>query len=554
MMRIFFLFLFVLAMPNIAYAACAGPAGVKGEFVYNDDYNTLQFCDGTNWIGMTGSGGGGGAGVTDGDKGDITVSGSGASWMIDDDVLDFTEFKDALSLDASTDIAISGSMVLSLTNSGTGNSFVVNDQASDTTPFVIDAAGNVGIGLTTPTQALDVAGKITGNSMIMKAVTGAANPTAGAGGWLTNGTNVWRTSGRVGIGTASPGTELHVDGGTGWGQVSVWGELGPGVRLKDTNAPVNAKEFLIRSDGGKTYFFSLTDGGGVQATPMVIDNLTGNVGVKVSPVTEFQVGQALTFNGNWPGVNFNIENNANLKYIISDSASNILQDYGADGLAFNTYPVGTAGATASGGTRMFIRGSDGNVGIGTTSPGARLQIADGNDSLAIWQGGGDNTISIQTLLDNTALGSYGTYGGGQNRMILQPLVGQVGIGVDPVTYKLHVAGVVAGNGAYVNTSDARLKKDVADLDYGLDVIQKLRPVSFHWIDQTEEWQQGRKLGLIAQEAEKVVPEIVTTAKDTQGTKSIAYGDLSPILIKAVQEQQKQIEVLQARIDRLEAGK
>lgn len=186
------LLLILIAAPSKAYAACTSPAGVKGEFVYNDAYAVLQFCDGTNWIGMYGGGGGGGGGsVTDGDKGDITVSGSGANWLIDDDLLDFTEFKDALALDASTDIAISGSQILSLTNTGTGNSFVVNDQASDTTPFVIDAAGNVGIGLATPTQALDVAGKIKGNSLIVAVQTGLAAPTGGtAVGWSTDGTDV----------------------------------------------------------------------------------------------------------------------------------------------------------------------------------------------------------------------------------------------------------------------------------------------------------------------------------------------------------------------------
>ena len=79
------------------------------------------------------------------------------------DSLDFSEFKDALTLDASTDIAASGTNVLSITNTGTGNSFVVNDQASDSSPFVIDASGNVGIGTITPTQALDVTGKIAVN-------------------------------------------------------------------------------------------------------------------------------------------------------------------------------------------------------------------------------------------------------------------------------------------------------------------------------------------------------------------------------------------------------
>ncbi|MBY0385224.1 tail fiber domain-containing protein [bacterium] len=92
--------------------------------------------------------------------------------------LDFDKLINAMTLDASTDIAASGTNVLSITNSGTGNSFVVNDQASDTTPFVIDPAGNVGIGTVSPSEKLHVVGNLR--------VRGSTDCTLGNGSGGTN--------------------------------------------------------------------------------------------------------------------------------------------------------------------------------------------------------------------------------------------------------------------------------------------------------------------------------------------------------------------------------
>jgi hypothetical protein len=493
--------LFAVAAPRSALADCVSPAGIEGEIVYSTDFKVMQFCDGTDWIGMTGGSGGGGAGVTDGDKGDITVSGSGASWLIDDDLLDFTEFKDALSLDASTDIAISGSQVFSLTNTGTANSFVVNDQASDTSPFVIDAAGNVGIGLTTPTQVLDVVGKITSDGYIAKAVASIPAPMGGSTAqWTTDGTHVWRATGNVGIGVST---------------------LVSGVKLEIAAA-------------------NLADATG------------GNVLIRTTDSQAINKGGYLGFGGlysgtsvaQWAGIRGGKENGTDGDY--------------AGYLSFLTRANG--GSTAE---RMRITAS-GNVGIGTVAPIARLDVWNtGNagymtalvdvltksalkvrphnsDSVALYVGS-TNTGAI-TLQNSQGSGAAGY------PIALNPFGSDVGIGTTSPSYKLHVVGQVAGNAAYVNTSDERLKKDVADLDYGLATVEKLRPVSFQWKEQTQNYQKGRKLGLIAQETEAVVPEVVTTASDGMGTKSIAYGDLTPILISAIQELKADNDNLRAQHD------
>ena len=67
---------------------------------------------------------------------------------------------------------------------------------------------------------------------------------------------------------------------------------------------------------------------------------------------------------------------------------------------------------------------------------------------------------------------------------------------------------------------------------------RLRPVSWRWKDHPE---RGQQLGLVAQEVEPVLPELVSTAKDAEHIKGLNYTGLLPVLVKAMQEQQQQLE-------------
>jgi hypothetical protein len=91
------------------------------------------------------------------------------------------------------------------------------------------------------------------------------------------------------------------------------------------------------------------------------------------------------------------------------------------------------------------------------------------------------------------------------------------------------------------TSDARLKKDIVTISSTttLDAVMKLRPVTFAW--NKDKAGAEKRYGLIAQEVEQIFPEFVNT--DEKGFKSVAYGSLTPMLISAIQEQQKKIDEL-----------
>jgi len=68
------------------------------------------------------------------------------------------------------------------------------------------------------------------------------------------------------------------------------------------------------------------------------------------------------------------------------------------------------------------------------------------------------------------------------------------------------------------------------------------------VSYTKEGEKGS--GVIAQELEKVAPELVHTMEDEDGTKAVAYGNLVGYLIEAVKDQQKQINDLKAQLDGL----
>ena len=106
-------------------------------------------------------------------------------------------------------------------------------------------------------------------------------------------------------------------------------------------------------------------------------------------------------------------------------------------------------------------------------------------------------------------------------------------------------GSISTNGSAVafNTgSDYRLKENVIPLKDGLDRVNKLKPVQFDW-KKSQETDEG----FIAHEAQEIVPYVVKGEKDGEEIQTMDYAKLTPLLVKAIQEQQEQIETLKSEI-------
>lgn len=196
---------------------------------------------------------------------------------------------------------------------------------------------------------------------------------------------------------------------------------------------------------------------------------------------------------------------------------------------------------------------------GSTTPTRGLYIAPtGNVSVGGGAAISNNTLSV---VGSLSVGStaYKDATGPTNGAIIS---GSVGIGTtNPSNFKLQVAGNVgpdsdnaynfgsalnrwgalyATNGT-IQTSDARLKQRVTNLNYGLREVMKLRPITFQWKDNSDTKQH---LGLVAQEVEQVIPEVVHRDANSKAPLGMSYDNLVPVVIKAVQEQQTTITSLQ----------
>jgi hypothetical protein len=106
------------------------------------------------------------------------------------------------------------------------------------------------------------------------------------------------------------------------------------------------------------------------------------------------------------------------------------------------------------------------------------------------------------------------------------------------------ATINSSTGAYTALSDKRLKKNITDIQYGLNEVLSLRSVSYNMNEQEDG--DTKALGFIAQEALEVIPESVTEMMS--GMYGMDKVALVPVLVKAIQEQQAIIESLKARLD------
>ena len=416
---------------------------------------------------------------------------------------------------------------------------------SSVTALTINSSGNVGIGTSTPERALDV---YTSGNTAVRILGGAdgspwlgfhqAGVEKGYVQYVDNGASAdyldiqsdghiyLNPTGNVGIGTTTPQSKLHVDGALTLDlddQEENW------LVFQDNRAPAWDIE------GGATQFeINETN----VATRLIVRQ-GGNVGIgTTTPEASLDIhrsGSDATLNLNrLGGVDLGIEASDDTAYIGT----------------FSNHPL----SFFTNDDNWMLIDTNGNVGIGTTTPNTALTIT---GQLSI-----DNIANDNYLLIDGAAGSYSRLqalnaaGSSAKSLILNPVGGAVGIGTTSPWRTFSVDGNVslknmtaaqagsvlclsADNEVTTDSTPASPcsssllanKQNVADLATGLDAVMRLRPVEFDW---KEGFGRGHDLGFIAEEVQEAAPILADYNLDGS-LSSVKYTQVGALLTKAIQE-------------------
>jgi hypothetical protein len=180
----------------------------------------------------------------------------------------------------------------------------------------------------------------------------------------------------------------------------------------------------------------------------------------------------------------------------------------------------------------------GNVGIGTTDPSQKLHVA-GSTRINNYLGVGVDPSSTHRIYASGVeygIRAHGSTMGGR----FQDSDGTSTTYVAYGGYGVYTGQKISAGGYYY-TSDERLKENIVKIGNAVDTVESLEGVSFNWKENGE-----KDIGLVAQDVEKVLPEVVLTDEET-GMKSISYGNIVAVLIEAIKEQQEEIDELKEQI-------
>ena len=515
------------SLGNLLDLSIAGDASISGSIAYDGaSPSTIDILNGNRLDFQTSVGGDAGLGAVMSilNNGNIGIGDTTPSQKLDVNgniqaAIYYDKANPAYYLDpasSSTSLAIAGNASVSgqLTFDGSSpasiNALNGNDIAFKTslgedaglaTRLFVDNGGNVGIGTTNPGQKLEVNGNLK---------LSPANPTIYSGSSHINIPN-----------------GLYVSGGTLYAQNTLMARNGIQNDSTGDSGYVRIKDSLLVDSwirtSGNTGWYNQSYGGGWYMTDSTWIRAYGNKdiisGGKIRADGGLYVGDDEYF---WSDTNGRIATDDTF-YVRSSSTNTYLY-------STNTYLGESSGDTTRlrGNNFVWNQGiieGNGNVGIGTTTPGAKLEVA-GTAWINSIVGGKVNGVG-NFHVDTTGTGAFyiNHFSGSGGVYVMNGAAGY---------------GVIRAS-AFIVSSDRNLKENISYLENtteGLNKILQLEPVSFDYINGDE-----NNLGFIAQDVQGVIPEAVSIMDKEKGTLGITNSFITPYLVNAIKELNTKIQDL-----------
>ena len=347
------------------------------------------------------------------------------------------------------------------------------------------------------------------------------------------------SSGNVGIGTSSP-SQSWTGGSAHVVQIEGGGSQITALRINESG-DTNGDLQLISGSSNEVGIYNFNNGAmrfGTSATERMRIDSAGNVGIGLAS----NIGAALHV----------------------DPAANVTTGFGTPlikvGGANSWAGTGSLYSIGFGYTVSAAGYSPAEIGLVTTSGSSHTK---GALVFATRDSGSSTIVPTERLrIDssgNVLVGTTTSLGGGQLTVYSNNAQGiAIGYGTGTNEYRRmyhHATGLyfqsstnqayLNSSGAWVNASDISIKKEIIDVNYGLETVKNLKPRRYKMkSDDTEQ------IGFIAQELLEQIPEVVG---GKEGLLGVSYGQLTVVLTKAIQEQQVFIEALTTRIEILEGA-
>lgn len=417
---------------------------------------------------------------------------------------------------------------------------------------LIQVTGN---GTSTYAKGIDLAGGCF--SIGGTCVAGSGGTSDGGSKWATSTTDstaIYSASAsKIGVGTTTPQWAIQAAG------------TRPFLALSDTSSGVNTKHWTFSSQGGNLYISTSTDlfatgtpsalsydsGGTFRVATSSPSIVTGELMSSIIDETMYtdkifirEGSQLSPINGDSLNVGMflgSVNEMGGQKTGAGVTSVNFTTRKITTGLAYNfNYRTVSGGIETTG---LSIENQTGRVGVGTSSPSAKFSV----HGLT-----GENGLfsSILFLVGSSTQSATSTFFSISNTGAVKIPAMSPGVAGDNDVCITSSTGLITDAGASTCiVSSIRFKDVVAPIKDALKKVLKLSPISYIYKNDPE---RKERLGLIAEEVEKVEPRLVFYEKDGVTPRGVSYEESVALLVGAIQDQQNQIQVLQKEVAKLKA--